>query len=542
MYIIQQMKQCRIALLLLLTIPCVASLHVSQYSDLAPKVTANTTATQKISQWSWQPPFDGPLPEKGYSRICYWTNVFMAIVPFLAILAWAWNAEPEVPTQVPSWVPQRMFESNWTDRQRYVLFITSVNWFILGCLIQSTDWNPNWGVYVTREFHLDAGELGMVLSSGGLCGLLGIPLVVLGLNKFGVGWWGFVYFPFQNIMACMYAGLSTPVPMTIAHGLTTLFITNEYIASINRMSRLMPREDIPKCMGLVLAWSMAGEFFGTFIGSYAISLDINLAWIIASVLGYIQLYLNFVNFRKEEYKAVDMDAWASRGKQLGLNSSSVNWIMLCIICFMYFFKTSAMAYMIPSWMPYLDKVAGPLSATTTMLIKNIDRFVQIVMHIAAGEYLKGCSQQKLLSTLVLGYLCMSLSFILYEPSGNLFALAPGLRADATGAVYPVTVWICGVIFGQLLAGFGNTVFGVTILPLIQSFFAADSELQIEMFAPAAYIGMDMLGIFAGTSVGGALVASMSFGKANETMALAISGIAVVAVAMFYTTTKPQKTA
>eukprot|EP00746_Dinoflagellata_sp_MGD_P148086 gnl/MRDRNA2_/MRDRNA2_80354_c0_seq1.p1 gnl/MRDRNA2_/MRDRNA2_80354_c0~~gnl/MRDRNA2_/MRDRNA2_80354_c0_seq1.p1 ORF type:complete len:438 (+),score=39.10 gnl/MRDRNA2_/MRDRNA2_80354_c0_seq1:69-1316(+) len=396
--------------------------------------------------------------------------------------------------------------------------------------IYAVDWNPGWTLFVSREYGFNSEEIARVQSAGALAGLLGIPLVMSGIRVFGVGNGGVVGSFYSSITVALYAGFRTPTMMAWLHAANFLMGTSEWIASGNRLTNLMPREDLPKCLGIILGASIMGGFAGDLVGPTLISIDFNLVFTFSLCTMAFMLYNNWLNFRKDEKTqvATHLGQDQTQAQALGLESDYINWVMMTVLISMYLIRRASVASLVPTWLPYVDKQVGPLSPFQITAIKNGDRGAQVLMHIGAGQLLKGASQRTLMSMAVLALVSLSLAFLFYEPSQTLFMLFPDARVDKDGAVRPWVIWTFGVVLGQLLTGFGVTLFGVVTLPLMQSFLRADSSFQIELAAPALYITCDMLGLAVGTYTGGVLATRFSLGQAYEIMSLVVLVSGIVA--------------
>jgi len=182
---------------------------------------------------------------------------------------------------------------------------------------------------------------------------------------------------------------------------------------------------------------------------------------------------------------------------------------------------------------YLDGVIGPLSPLTVSSIRGIEIIVQATMHVVVGGLLNGTSQKTLVSALCWGFVFLGVGHLFFEPSAKLFVLFPGLREDAEGHVLPAVVWICGVFIAQFLTALGNTVIGIVILPITQSFFATDNSYLCESVAPTIYNFVSMEGGFLGNLLGGSLTMAFSFGQANEVAALGILLVSLFAPLAFH---------
>ena len=50
--------------------------------------------------------------------------------------------------------------------QRFVMYVSVCNWFVLGLEVQISDWNPMYTLYMRNEFELSAYEIGSALAVG----------------------------------------------------------------------------------------------------------------------------------------------------------------------------------------------------------------------------------------------------------------------------------------------------------------------------------------------------------------------------------------
>merc|ERR1719387_521392 len=80
---------------------------------------------------------------------------------------------------------------------------------------------------------------------------------------------------------------------------------------------------------------------------------------------------------------------------------------------------------------------------------------------------------------------------------------------------------------QFLVALGNTIIGIVVLPVTQSFFAVNDSFMVESIAPTLYNFASVEGGFAGNFVGGALTMALSFGQATEIFAMALLLVGVI---------------
>merc|ERR1719161_3414308 len=101
--------------------------------------------------------------------------------------------------------------------------------------------------------------------------------------------------------------------MAWGHFWMALVWSTEYICSLNRMSRIMDRENLPKCMGFVLSFYIAGTFAGTIFMPLALTVDYNLGFLISNLCQAFLSFNTWLNFRREEDSSVetaDHTTWA----------------------------------------------------------------------------------------------------------------------------------------------------------------------------------------------------------------------------------------
>merc|ERR1719379_2901638 len=99
--------------------------------------------------------------------------------------------------------------------------------------------------------------------------------------------------------------------------------------------------------------------------------------------------------------------------------------------------------------------------------------------------------------LCVGFMALGVGYLFYEPSAKLFLLFPTLRATASGALRPEIVWSFSVVGAQFLVALGNTIIGIVMLPITQSFIATNDSFMIESVGPTLYDFMNLMGAFAG---------------------------------------------
>eukprot|EP00746_Dinoflagellata_sp_MGD_P042018 gnl/MRDRNA2_/MRDRNA2_20168_c0_seq1.p1 gnl/MRDRNA2_/MRDRNA2_20168_c0~~gnl/MRDRNA2_/MRDRNA2_20168_c0_seq1.p1 ORF type:complete len:374 (+),score=40.61 gnl/MRDRNA2_/MRDRNA2_20168_c0_seq1:133-1122(+) len=302
----------------------------------------------------------------------------------------------------------------------------------------------------------------------------------------------------------------------------------EPISMLNRVSRFVPVDDMPRVMGLLGSSQTIGQIFFLNLGTWLWHYGPQLPFFIAGLLSLAIGFNTFVAFNQD--KDTDNFNHGDHLAEVKNDAHSRNWshpFMIWVIA-AYLLSYLANEWSGPVYWPRMQSFGVTMEAIAA--VRSLNIFWNVIIHLVLGIYLSGKSLMSLLRWACVGVMIIGTAFVTQGPH-------PMIR-DLVEVLTPLK-GVTATLFLSLgctnfLSVFGQALLAVTVMPLLRSMLvnsSGEDTWSSQTLAPAVYYGCQAIGAGSGAIIGGNMAASMGFTEACSAMALVVSAFGLLGLFM-----------